>query len=178
MPLHKRTVFLDLDGVIINWIGGAIDWFGLNKEHWEMDVYNKIITETGLSINEFWKELNTPDFWEELQMYRGAWDILNMLSRLPVDVCLLTAPVWHAAGWRQNWIQENLPWYFYNRRYLIGPAKEFCAQPFAYLIDDADKNVEEFNEAGGMGILYPQPWNKNRDIKVNDRLDYITKQLM
>ena len=65
-------------------------------------------------------------------------------------------------GWvvgKINWIDKNMP--EYSRRYLIGPAKQFCAGPDSILVDDSNKNIEDFAEAGGNVILVPRPWNSN-----------------
>jgi hypothetical protein len=56
-----------------------------------------------------------------------------------------------------SWIEKHLP--AYRRRFLIGPRKEFCAHGGSVLIDDSDKNVASFRDAGGLAILYPRPWN-------------------
>ena len=56
-----------------------------------------------------------------------------------------------------KWVVRELP--EYAQRYLVGPAKAFCASSDTVLIDDADFNVEAFGEAGGRTILVPRPWN-------------------
>jgi hypothetical protein len=177
---YKKTIFLDLDGVIIDWDGGAIKWFGLDKTHEDVTNWGKVFEWTGLSTPEFWENLDHRLFWEELGFLPGAKSILSMLNRVEANVCLLTSPALHTAGWRQNWIQENMPSYFYSKRYLIGPAKEFCAHENTWLIDDYDVTVSCFREAGGNAILYPQPWNNyagGEYMQEDEKLFYLHREL-
>lgn len=60
-----------------------------------------------------------------------------------------------AASGKLKWIQREIP--EYSRRYLLGPAKEFCAP--GLMIDDSDFNVDNFELAGGKAVLVPRPWN-------------------
>ena len=78
-------------------------------------------------------------------------------------VVLCTSPAYGCAGYRQNWIQKNLPDFFYSGDFILTPNKERCAHDDALLIDDSETNCLKFREAGGYAILYPQPWNYKRD---------------
>lgn len=60
--------------------------------------------------------------------------------------------------------------------YQIGPKKELNAKSGAILIDDSDKNVENYRAAGGCAILFPQPWNKNSQY-IESRTDYVLTTL-
>lgn len=60
---------------------------------------------------------------------------------------------------KELWIRKHLP--FLSRQYIFAPSKKFCARPTSILIDDRDKNVDEFRAAGGQAFLLPRPWNSN-----------------
>ena len=47
----------------------------------------------------------------------------------------------------------------YNNKFLIGFQKHFCAHSGSLLIDDYDKNINDFRQAGGNAILVPRQWN-------------------
>lgn len=148
--------FLDLDGVIIDWDRAVQEFHGLEyqpPQHW-----NDVFDIVGLHGPDFWEPIDNAEFWENLPMFSWAESLLAMMENR--HVCLLTSPTIGAAGYRQNWIQKNLPNYFYEKRYLIGLAKPYCARPNAVLIDDSTNNCEGFKECGGEVILFPQPWNK------------------
>lgn len=173
MKPNDKRIFIDVDGVLCDWVGGVIKWFnlGIPKEillHWEtiLDVLN-------MKEDELFSRIAYPYFWEELEpTFEGRRLAVALYSFKP---CILTAPARGTATWRQNWIKKHYKNYYYERRYLIGPAKDYCAHRNSYLIDDYERNVDCFNEAGGNGILYPQPWNRNRDIK--DKIGYVMDSL-
>ena len=49
----------------------------------------------------------------------------------------------------------------FEKRLIITQApKSLLAKPDTLLIDDRDKNIEEFIAAGGQAILVPRPWNE------------------
>ena len=170
-----NRIFLDIDGVLRDWEGGVFKWFECEPVpviNWGT-VCNHICKEYGISEQYFWDK-QTINFWIGLKMYPYSQKILSLL---PIKkTCLLTSPTLNNAGFSQQWIRNNIPEYFNNKQYIIGPAKQFCASPDSLLIDDADVNIEKFKEAGGNAILFPQPWNKNRDL-IERRLDYLKMKL-
>ena len=170
-----NRIFLDLDGVIRDWDGGVYKLFEMEHQtptDWG-HVSRTICKEYGISERYFW-EKQTANFWIGLKMLPGAGTILSLL---PIDkTCILTSPTLNNAGFSQQWIRNNLPEYFNSKQYLIGPTKQFCAASDTLLIDDSDTNVEKFRKAGGNAILYPQPWNKNKDL-IERRVDNLKMKL-
>lgn len=155
-------IFLDMDGVIMDFVGGIFKWYqteGLTHE--DITGWNKIVTLTceakGMTKSEFWKGL-TDEFWEGLEFLPWAEDLIALLE--PYKPVLLTSPGSHGAGGKQAAIRKGLKQFWRDDRYLIGPAKSYVAHPEAVLIDDSEKNVDAFSEAGGRAILFPQPWNR------------------
>ena len=76
------------------------------------------------------------------------------------NVCILTAPIEdpECLAGKLEWILAHCPKWL-HRQYLMGPQKYLLAQPGALLIDDSDKNVDEFEACGGEVLLVPRPWN-------------------
>jgi len=160
-------ILLDLDGVLVDFVGAACEVHGVSdpfseplasgaKGNWELD---KLM---GLSGNEFWSRFDH-DFWAGVSFTPDGQDIRIAVEEAvgAENVCLLTSPTLspEAASGKMEWIQNNLP--DYSRRFLIGSAKQFCASRDSLLIDDADRNVKVFSDAGGNVILVPRPWNAN-----------------
>ena len=149
-------VFLDLDGVVVDFVQGLIDWFNLDFKHEDCQNYEDIYKFYPGTKADLWESL--PDrFWAELNFTKEAVEILTFLE--PLKPCILTSPVWTGAGGKQQWIRKNLPNYFDEKRYLIGPAKDYAAHKGSLLIDDAEDMVEKFQNAEGYTILVPRPWN-------------------
>lgn len=125
---------------------------------------------TGMTEKAFW-EAQDEQFWTGLKFTKDAPELLDYLYSLEIPLFLLTSPTLNNAGWSQKWIRNNLPGFFHDKRYLIGPTKWVCATPDSLLIDDAEKNIIPWNKAGGIGLLWPKPWNYMNGIE--DGLAYL-----
>ena len=172
--IHR--IFLDLDGVIRNWVDGVFKLY--NLEHKDFSTYEGVCdyaqAELGMSKSEFWKGQTNKEFWVGLEFYSWAEELLAVLPY--EQTCLLTSPVLNCAGYNQQWIAKHLSSFMIDKKYLIGPAKQFCANTNSILIDDYDYNIDAFREAGGHGILFPQTWNSNRDY-IENRMWYVKSEL-
>ena len=153
----KQKIFLDVDGVLADFSGAAINLLDLDITNDDITHWNSILEYAGMSVTQFWSHFDD-NFWANLVKKTPECDeIVKLLEEY--RPCLLTAPPFIGAGGKQEWIRKNLPDFFYDGRYLIGPAKEYVAHKNAILIDDSDANIEEWKEQGGTGILVPRPWN-------------------
>jgi hypothetical protein len=115
--------------------------------------------ELGLSSKEIWKRLDI-DFVSKLPFTPWAKDLLRILE--PYKPIILTSPSRTNATGSQLWIRKRLPNFFFEGRYLIGPYKRACADSQSILIDDYEKQVNEFRANGGHAILFPTYWNGNK----------------
>jgi hypothetical protein len=179
-----QKIFLDVDGILRDFDMGARQWHHLPLERsrsWEavMEEYNETLgldPYTGRKM--FWGGL-TETFWSYCPKTPWCDDVLSALMAWVAAgrVTLLTSPAVDTAGSTQKWIRRNLPYFWANKHYLIGPDKAACAHPYAVLIDDHEKNVEAFRNAGGQTILFPAPHNWNHYRFDNDPVDYMKLQL-
>ena len=161
--------FLDLDGVIVDFVGGIIKWHKLKCTVNDVTEWNALYKYWPGTIAEFWEEL-PESFWENLNFTPEGPAIIDLLAEEGIKATILTSPPWAGATGKQRWIQKNLPEYFDHDRYLIGPSKTCVARPGAVLIDDAEHNIDSWVAAGGQGILVPRPWNRNRE---QNTLDWV-----
>ena len=169
-------IFLDLDGVIINWAKGVCNWFNIPYEPEKIVSWNSMPKLTKTTNNEFWGKIKTPVFWENLDFYQEAEDFIMELKNYG-KVVFLSNPAYGCAGYRQNWIQNNLPDFFFKGHYILTSAKWACAHAGTVLIDDSDSNYESFYRAGGHAIIYPQPWNMAGDVPEEEKNDLIIKTI-
>lgn len=161
MAIEK--LFVDMDGVLVDFNGGVAKEFGIDLSHnynWHFN-YKEMF---GLTRDEFWKSLSN-DFWANLEPLPWIHEMLAMLEGY--RPCLLSAPALDTASGKQRWIKKHLPEYWRMGRYLLGPAKHYCACPGAVLIDDKEDNVLEFRDRGGQAILFPAMWNSLRHMSHN-----------
>ena len=112
------------------------------------------------------KNLVTIKLLVMIAMADGVWDdrevalLETLADKFGEDnICLLTSPILTPGciDGKMTWIRKHLPQY--SRRFLIGPAKQFCAAPRHCLVDDSITNIKAFKEADGHTFLFPAPWN-------------------
>jgi 5'(3')-deoxyribonucleotidase len=168
-----NTIYLDLDGVIIDFSMSACRYYGSKitdisdyprKAGWDVVAACNMLCEPlgflPLTATQFWKRLDL-NFWETLPMYPGAREFVDKLIVMcgVENICIATSATLdpQCAAGKLHWIQENLP--EFDRQYFIGPNKGFLGRPGAVLIDDRQKNCEDFADKGGHTILVPRPWN-------------------
>ena len=157
------NVYLDMDGVIVDFGGGCL------KAHGKEDLSNSDIKEFyfykdwGMSDEEFWEPIQTKEFWESLEWTPWGRDFFESLSML--EECgdidrleIVTRPAFQYPGTVEGklaWINKNIHGF---ERVTFTRDKHLMAKT-GVLIDDSQKNYDEFVQAGGAAILFPQPWN-------------------
>jgi hypothetical protein len=160
-----RCCFVDLDGVLVNFCSGAFRVHGARyPDPWPVGVF-AVRDVLRLDNQAFWAPMDE-QFWADLEPMPDCRDLLHLLEGFfgADHVCILSSPSHDpsALAGKYRWILRHLP--AYARRYLIGPAKHFCAGPGKVLLDDHDDNVQRFTEAGGQGVLVPRPWNSGHGV--------------
>lgn len=172
--MGRKRIFLDLDGVLADLVGGAarihnksislVTCYGLGK-CWDMEE------------SKVWEPLGY-DFWANLELTPEAHQIVSMCEREvgAESVGILTSPCSTdgCMDGKRAWLRKHFPQFV--KRALIGSPKYFCATPLSLLIDDSDYKVKEFWEHGGLTFLFPRPWNEARD-KSYDPLGHLREAL-
>ena len=154
-------VFLDLDGVLVDFIRGVCEAFGRNDP------------STNWCFWENWEGVTTKDvdkkcdvfFWESLYWTHDGREIEQAVRHKfsEQNIYPLTTPMPNPGSGtgKLEWIKRCIPW-AYNRTIISSPGapKSLLATHDTLLIDDKDENIAEFVAAGGRGILVPRPWNE------------------
>lgn len=171
------NVVLDLDGVIIDMVGGMEKHFDIKIKEWP--VGERLLEKVfDMSPKRLWANLGF-EFWANLKWNVDGQRILTKLIMAfgEENIVICTSPTLHpqAAAGKMAWIQNQLP--DFSRRFLIGPAKEFLAHREAVLVDDFDYNVDKFREHGGHAILVPRPWNSNHELDTLPHIEECLKGL-
>lgn len=140
VPQSDFTIFLDMDGVISDF-----------DTH--LDTHNKR-DENGRTK---WNELDY-DWFSTMPVFEGARDFYYNLKDL-APVKFLTAPTLNPdcysakAAWiSQKFIEKNGKYALKNLMITNSKDKCYIAAPKRILVDDRIKNIEEWEEAGGIGI--------------------------
>jgi 5'(3')-deoxyribonucleotidase len=171
-------IYLDIDGVLADFVGATAKLYDFDPcvvTCW--DYYPLIGTTEG----KFWNGIRDAGryFWKHIQPYPWMSELFDECRRRG-DVTLLTAPpprvdvrsemITGRIEWIHYWFGDD----FYD--YFVGCRKERLAADDAVLIDDSDSNCRRFSHKGGRSILFPQPWNENRD-SAEDRVKFTLESL-
>jgi len=153
-------ILLDVDGVLADFSNAVQDFYNCWITPYPMGTYNivdLICTKKGIIEKDFWEQLGVY-FWANIPLLQHAEDLLNLLKGL--NVCVLTSPPLNheAVVGKLLWLEKHTR-FVAKRKFLIGPAKEFCANKNHILIDDSDENIDNFIEHGGKAVLYPTKQN-------------------
>lgn len=156
----KPVLFLDLDGVLCDFLGGICQAHG--RAGYLPTTWDFYRDEWGMAARDFWMPADDPDFWASLDWTPEGQAILAACEAAvgAEQVYILTsgraAP---AAAGKTVWVKRELG-RDYLDRLIIAHHKQLCAGPGRVLVDDADHNVDAFEGAGGCAVLVPRAWNR------------------
>jgi len=155
-------VFCDIDGVLADFVPAACQFFGIKSP--KVSPEDQVIFNTIWESADGWPKLKKewPTFWADLDPMPHALELWSEIR--PFHPALLSAI---PRGWetsqvgKQLWAEKHLPGFAEDHlRIITGPRSIKKHYAMAdddipnVLIDDFDKNIEEWTAAGGIGILY------------------------
>jgi 5'(3')-deoxyribonucleotidase len=163
----KPTIYFDMDGVFVDFVGEALKVHGLPfSDPWPLvpnDPLGRrmdIEAAYGLSHDDFWAPINAigPEFWLNLPPLEDGLALYEQLTKkYLVLVCTTPARDASSSSGKILWLQRHFGSRF--RDYTLAPKKWRLAHGHALLIDDSDDNVVEFRRHHGHAWLLPRPWN-------------------
>jgi hypothetical protein len=171
-----------MDGVLVDFVTAALDLHGRSDVLADWPVGERDIPKVlGLSAGEFWSPIHSTGerYWADLAPYDWTFQLVDLVREF-APFTILTSPSLDPgcpAG-KVQWMNRHLT---SGRRkrfrdFLIGPQKHLLARADTLLIDDTERHIDEFIDAGGQAILFPQPWNRNHAI--DDALGFVREELM
>lgn len=119
--MHKKIVYIDMDGVIVD--------------------FEMAVQQLSLEQKEIYREVGycqVPGIFASLQPIEGALDAVTQLSEI-YDVYILSSPGWgNASAWsdKYEWVNTHLP--FMKKRLILSSQKHLNKGD--YLIDDRTVN--------------------------------------
>lgn len=179
-PPQELQILLDVDEVLVDFIGGACKAHGIPRESFREAVYGTCVWDMaqtlGVSREAFWGPIDAlgPTFWEQLEWLPWAGTLLALVD--DYDWCLVTTPTLDPASrlGKRMWIANYFGLGF--GRYYITQEKHLLAAPNRVLIDDSVNNLFDFRAAGGKGILFPSVVNELYE-SANNPVPYIKERL-
>jgi hypothetical protein len=171
-----KHIFLDMDGVIVDFDAGVRERY--HAPWWYPTEWKIPYRQFGTDFKTFWNDLDFPGFWEKLPWTEDGKQIVSLVEPYKPTILTCSALSCAAAG-KLEWLRREYPDTLKDKRVLISAGhvtKAAVAGPGKVLIDDKNENIDEWEATGGMGILYPRPWNRLADHPYP--LEYLMGMLM
>lgn len=153
-------IFLDMDGVIVDFARGICDRYNLN--------YNKETSSNLVNFltNDVWEDLEKDDnFWFNLPKFEWS-DKLVKACQECAETFILSAPGvinLKSASGKVKWLNHYYP--EFGDKFILTYHKYLLAHPCRVLIDDTHGQIEKFKEFGGATILFPHSFDvSDKDI--------------
>jgi 5'(3')-deoxyribonucleotidase len=152
----KRTLNLDMDGVICNWLEGFKKYSGGIPFDDYKSKFGKV--KTDLIINDAGKQ-----FWSDLEWMSDGRSLVRFIYNNFLKIKILTATgngspsyIKNTEDGKREWLNKNIPSVSKTDIYIIrhGVNKKKYARPGDILVDDMPENIEGWNSVGGIGILH------------------------
>lgn len=174
-------IFLDLDEVLADFVGGACQAWGVSREaveaEWpagEWDIVpplgrvlkaNDPTTDWGEDM--FWRIISDMGefFWSKLRPLPWMGEVIDLVRYHAGDDWLIVTSPSHCptsyAG-KARWVDRYLG-RDGLRRLVLTTNKPAIGGPGAVLIDDREETVRRFEKVGGRGILFPRLHNSRHN---------------
>lgn len=145
-----RKIYLDMDGVLCDFDKRFRELFGHPPDE----------VKGTFTKSSHWKEFVDGDNFATLDWYPGGKELLKYLNNFNVPIEILSSSGGHEfyeiiANQKTRWLRNN----GINFTANIVPGKRYkkdFADPYHVLVDDTERNVIEFIEAGGFAILHKE----------------------
>lgn len=149
--MNDHIIFCDLDGVLVDLLGQMSN--DLKKNIKELP--DRLIYKT---IHEYFEGRNKKfniEYWSDLPKQKDCdelWDFLKPYSPLILTATMANRDI---AEGKIKWCKKNLK----LDKHRVFPVnhsrdKQEYASPRSILIDDLPKNIKQFREKGGIGVLH------------------------
>ena len=144
-----KRIFLDMDGVLADFEKGVSELLGVDISNNEQGHY---------VYDDNKEELTAKHLFRNLEPMPDMWKLLGFVNNLGIHTEVLSA-----AGSinreivvndKVDWVKEHVHPYWITTCTFNGSQKAAFAHPKAILIDDRDKNINDWIDAGGIGILH------------------------
>lgn len=177
--MEKPRIFLDMDGVLSNFVKGVahrmgIDYMTLYKDLLNNDNVPQVLD---MKAEDFWDQVDSYNFWYNLEPYNWCRYLHTRLDEVGV-VYICTSPSMNpeCAKAKVAWLQDKM-FNKYYRKFIITPQKHLLANKNSILIDDSEKNTSRFFNEGGKFVLFPQPWNGLLMEEDRRKADYVIEMV-
>ena len=166
-----KRVFLDLDGVIAAWAKSACGQLGVDyPTNFQFPDQGWLKSITG--AKKIYDITDNVDFWTELERYPWSNTLVDLISNSGKEFRFLTKPMKSPECYygKSKWIFKNYPKHWNKMWIVTGTKSAICRDSGDLLIDDYEKNIEEWKSAGGTAYHWKEITPDYSTDHVNNRL--------
>lgn len=164
-----------MDGVVTDWSGSVCKLY--NVDPYDPQCQEILRSDEWLQGWKFGASENVDErvkeagyeFWMNLELLPWAYRLYTMLQKYG-PVYFLTSPGKFHAGAHAK--LDYLEKHFANSDYILTKHKYLCADRNSILIDDMLKNINAWNEHGGVA------WHWQNQYKLKDDVANVDKELL
>lgn len=174
-------IYIDMDGVLTSFVSGYLKWNDVDPrpvlKNWPKNEYQieNVIPNVAIKYQiedlpkQFWSSLDETAEMNMLLLY-----CLKCFHRN--NIYILSTPTSHkdCISGKLEWLDKHLK-FMPRDRIIFEKEKWKYANPTSILIDDSDKNVNEFRQHGGYAILIPRQWNSAISLDIEEAIFTILK---
>jgi len=148
-------IFLDMDGVLVDFDQQFEELTGMEPRAFEAKHGSK----------GFWEAIETAGvgFWRGMKWMPGGEELYNRVAQY--DHALLSSPSRSETSkiGKRLWRRDKTP----STKLILSRShlKKNYASPLNILIDDRESNIKQWEDAGGIGILYISPNQVNKALE-------------
>jgi len=160
--LRNPLIYVDLDGVLVNFNKFAKEEFGIVVGD-EMDKQTS---------KDFWKKANklTKDgklFFGAMEPMDDAFVLWDYVKKYNPVILSATGNMKTAADEKREWVKRYLGDQFAKTAIFVKSAEDKCkySASDSILIDDRSKAIDPWIDAGGIGVLHTSAKNTIRQLK-------------
>jgi hypothetical protein len=150
----QYTIYCDMDSVLVDFDRGYQELTGMTTQQADASGVETFWDPISKAGAKFWITLNWMSDGKQL------WDYIKKYNPI-----LLSAPSREESSklGKRVWVKRELPGTKLILRYA--PQKQEYASPTSILIDDRQKNIDQWKAAGGIGILHTSTANTIEQLK-------------
>jgi len=138
----KYLLYIDLDGVLVDFIKGYKELTGID------------ISGSFYDDPKFWKPIDEAGikFWENLGWKKDGKKLWNYIEKYNPEILSSPSKKNESRIGKRNWVKKEIP----DAHLILRSSehKKDFASPKSILIDDRKPNIDAWKEAGGIGILH------------------------
>lgn len=151
-----EKIYFDMDGVLANFDKGLIEICGITPENQatKSDAYDDMMWGKVRDAGHYYDMLEPLE--EGIKVFRHLHSIYGdkceILSAIPKPKRGIVTAKEDKINWVRRLIDKNIKVNIVMRE----EKRDYAKGPGYILIDDLEKNVNEWNEAGGTGIVFTE----------------------